>query len=231
MKNRPLLSVCLMVLCIIASMVVWGRERFIKELRPSPIERYAAEGDNITICGKIYRQEQKENQDEGGRNMSIREILKDGEPALSKVCHPVTQFDQKLWDLLDDLKETLAQANGVGLAAPQVGILRRAVIVMDENFEPMELVNPEILAQEGEQNGLEGCLSVPGLWGYVTRPQWVKVKAQDRKGNWFEVEGQDLTARCFCHELSHLDGHLYTELTDRLYDSDELDELMEENEK
>ena len=103
--------------------------------------------------------------------MSIREILKDGEPALSKVCHPVTQFDQKLWDLLDDLKETLAQANGVGLAAPQVGILRRAVIVMDENFEPMELVNPEILAQEGEQNGLEGCLSVPGLWGYVKRPE------------------------------------------------------------
>ena len=140
--------------------------------------------------------------------MSIREILKDGEPALSKVCHPVTQFDQKLWDLLDDLKETLAQANGVGLAAPQVGILRRAVIVMDENFEPMELVNPEILAQE-----------------------WVKVRAFDRNGNAFEVEGTGLTARCFCHELAHLDGHLYTELTDRLYDSDELDELMEENEK
>ena len=150
--------------------------------------------------------------------MSIREILKDGEPALSKVCHPVTQFDQKLWDLL-------------GLAAPQVGILRRAVIVMDENFEPMELVNPEILAQEGEQNGLEGCLSVPGLWGYVKRPEWVKVRAFDRNGNAFEVEGTGLTARCFCHELAHLDGHLYTELTDRLYDSDELDELMEENEK
>ena len=163
--------------------------------------------------------------------MSIREILKDGEPALSKVCHPVTQFDQKLWDLLDDLKETLAQANGVGLAAPQVGILRRAVIVMDENFEPMELVNPEILAKEGEQNGLEGCLSVPGLWGYVKRPEWVKVRAFDRNGNAFEVEGTGLTARCFCHELAHLDGHLYTELTDRLYDSDELDELMEENEK
>lgn len=115
--------------------------------------------------------------------MSIREILKDGEPALSKVCHPVTQFDQKLWDLLDDLKETLAQANGVGLAAPQVGILRRAVIVMDENFEPMELVNPEILAQEGEQNGLEGCLSnVPGLWGYVKRPEWVKVRPSTGTG-------------------------------------------------
>ena len=146
------------------------------------------------------------------------------------MCHPVTQFDQKLWDLLDDLKETLAQANGVGLAAPQVGILRRAVIVMDENFEPIELVNPEIIAQEGEQNGLEGCLSVPGLWGYVKRPEWVKVRAFDRNGNAFEVEGTGLTARCFCHELAHLDGHLYTELTDRLYNSDELDELMEENE-
>ena len=119
----------------------------------------------------------------------------------------------------------------MGLAAPQVGILRRAVIVMDENFEPMELVNPEILAQEGEQNGLEGCLSVPGLWGFVKRPEWVKVKAQDRFGKEYEAEGTGLTARCFCHELAHLDGHLYTELTDRLYDSDELDELMEENEK
>ena len=95
-----------------------------------------------------------------------------GEPALSKVCHPVTQFDQKLWDLLDDLKETLAQANGVGLAAPQVGILRRAVIVMDENFEPWSWSTRRSLPRRGEQNGLEGCLSVPGLWGYVKRPEW-----------------------------------------------------------
>lgn len=93
--------------------------------------------------------------------MSIREILKDGEPALSKVCHPVTQFDQKLWDLLDDLKETLAQANGVGLAAPQVGILRRAVIVMDENFEPIELVNPEIIAQEGSRTAWRAVCPSP----------------------------------------------------------------------
>ena len=99
--------------------------------------------------------------------------------------------------------------------------------MMDENFEPMELVNPEILAQEGEQNGLEGCLSVPGLWA-MSAPGVVKVRAFDRNGNAFEVEGTGLTARCFCHELAHLDGHLYTELTDRLYDSDELDELMEE---
>ena len=162
--------------------------------------------------------------------MAIRTILTKGDPALNKVCHPVTKFDEKLAVLLDDLKETLAAANGVGLAAPQVGILRRAVIVVNEAGEMMELVNPEIIAQQGEQDGLEGCLSVPGLWGYVKRPEWVKVKAQDRKGNWFEVEGSGLTARCFCHELSHLDGHLYTELTDHLYTSEELDKMMEEQE-
>ena len=162
--------------------------------------------------------------------MAIRTILTKGDPALNKVCHPVTKFDHKLAVLLDDLKETLADANGVGLAAPQVGILRRAVIVVNEAGEMMELVNPEIIAQQGEQDGLEGCLSVPGLWGYVKRPEWVKVKAQDRKGNWFEVEGSGLTARCFCHELSHLDGHLYTELTDHLYTSEELDKMMEEQE-
>ncbi len=162
--------------------------------------------------------------------MAIRTIVTREDPVLTKVCHPVTKFDDKLADLLDDMKETLAQANGVGLAAPQVGILRRAVIVTTREGEELELINPEILDQSGEQTGLEGCLSVPGLWGYVTRPQWVKVKAQDRKGNWFEVEGQDLTARCFCHELSHLDGHLYTELADRLYTSDELDEMQQEDE-
>ena len=161
--------------------------------------------------------------------MAIRTIVTREDPVLTKVCHPVTKFDDKLADLLDDMKETLAQANGVGLAAPQVGILRRAVIVITQEGEELELINPEILDQSGEQTGLEGCLSVPGLWGYVTRPQWVKVKAQDRNGNWFEVEGQDLTARCFCHELSHLDGHLYTELADRLYTSDELDEMQQED--
>ena len=162
--------------------------------------------------------------------MAIRTILTKGDPALNKVCHPVTKFDHKLAVLLDDLKETLAAANGVGLAAPQVGILRRAVIVVNEAGEMMELVNPEIIAQQGEQDGLEGCLSVPGMWGYVKRPEWVKVKAQDRNGKWFEAEGSGLTARCFCHELSHLDGHLYTELTDHLYTSEELDRMMEEQE-
>lgn len=162
--------------------------------------------------------------------MAIRTILTKGEPALNKVCHPVTKFDDKLADLLDDLKETLAQANGLGLAAPQVGILRRAVIVVNEEGEMLELVNPEIIAREGEQDGLEGCLSVPGMWGYVKRPARVRVKAQDRKGNWFEVEGSDITARCFCHELSHLDGHLYTELCDKLYTNEDLDRMMEEQE-
>lgn len=163
--------------------------------------------------------------------MAIRTIVTREDPVLSKVCHPVTKFDKKLSDLLDDLKETLASANGLGLAAPQVGILRRAVIVVDDNGEMLELVNPEIIAREGEQDGLEGCLSVPGLWGYVKRPAWVKVRAQDRQGNWFEAEGHDVTARCFCHELSHLDGHLYTELCDKLYTNEDLDRMMEEQEK
>lgn len=162
--------------------------------------------------------------------MAIRTILTEGDPVLNKVCHPVTRFDEKLGDLLDDLKETLAAANGLGLAAPQVGILRRAVIVVDDSGEMLELVNPEITDQKGEQDGLEGCLSVPGKWGYVKRPAWVKVKAQNRKGGWFEVEGTEVTARCFCHELSHLDGHLYVELTDRLYTSEELDAMAAEEE-
>ena len=163
--------------------------------------------------------------------MAIRTILTEGDPVLNKVCHPVTRFDEKLGDLLDDLKETLAAANGLGLAAPQVGILRRAVIVVDDSGEMLELVNPEIIDQKGEQDGLEGCLSVPGKWGYVKRPAWVKVKAQNRKGDWFEVEGTEVTARCFCHELSHLDGHLYVELTDRLYTSEELDAMAAEEEE
>lgn len=161
--------------------------------------------------------------------MSIRTIITQEDPILHKRCHPVTQFDQKLWDLLDDMKETLASANGVGLAAPQVGILRRAVIVVNEAGTMMELVNPEIIDQRGEQDGLEGCLSVPGMWGNVKRPMWVKVRAQDRMGKQFECEGEELTARCFCHELAHLEGQLYTELTDHLYTSEELDAMMEEN--
>ena len=160
--------------------------------------------------------------------MAIRVILTDRDPVLHKKCHPVTQFDDRLADLLDDLKETLADANGAGLAAPQIGILRRAVVVVDENGQMVELVNPEIIASEGEQNDLEGCLSVPGLWGYVTRPEKARVKAQDRKGNWFEVEGEGVVARCFCHEIEHLDGRVFTEHVDHIYTTEELDELLGE---
>ena len=161
--------------------------------------------------------------------MALRTILTDEDPVLHKVCRPVTKFDQKLHDLLDDLKETLAHANGAGLAAPQVGILRRAVIVVDANDQMLELVNPEIIASEGEQEGFEGCLSVPGRWGVVKRPQKARVRAQDRNGNFFEAEGEDIVARCFCHEIDHLDGHLFSELAGRLYTNEELDELMEED--
>ena len=163
--------------------------------------------------------------------MAIRTILTDEDPALHKKCHPVTKFDEKLGRLLDDMKETLAHANGAGLAAPQIGILRCAVIVVDGNDQMLELVNPEIIETEGEQEGFEGCLSVPGRWGVVKRPMKAKVKAQDRHGNWFEAEGEEIVARCFCHELEHLDGHLFTERAPKLYTNEELDKLMEEQEE
>lgn len=158
----------------------------------------------------------------------LRTIVTEGDPVLNKVCHPVTKFDEKLWNLLDDMQETLAQSNGVGLAAPQVGILRRVVLVINSEDEVLELINPTIIKAEGEQEGLEGCLSVPGKWGNVKRPMVVRVRAQDRNGNWFEAEDEELTARCFCHELDHLDGHLFVERTDRLFTSEELDAMMEE---
>ncbi len=160
--------------------------------------------------------------------MAVRTILTQEDPVLHKKCHPVTQFDAKLGRLMDDLKDTLAHANGAGLAAPQIGILRRAVVVMDAEDQMLELINPELIWTEGEQEGWEGCLSVPNQWGMVKRPMKAKVRAQDRTGAWFEVEGEEIVARCFCHELEHLDGHLFTERTGRLYTSEELDEMMEE---
>ena len=164
--------------------------------------------------------------------MALRTILTDNDPALHKVCRPVTNFDGRLHDLIDDLKETLAEANGAGLAAPQVGILRRVVIVVDNEENMLELVNPELIAQEGEQEGFEGCLSVPGRWGIVKRPQKAKVRAQDRNGNFFEVEGEDIVARCFCHEIEHLDGHMYYEKAEgRLLTEDEVDEIMQKAEE
>ena len=154
--------------------------------------------------------------------MGLRKILTDKEPALHKVCKPVVNFDAKLFKLLDDMKETLQDANGVGLAAPQVGILRRVVLV-DTGEEVLELVNPELLETYGEQEGAEGCLSVPGKYGLVKRPYYAKVRAQDRHGEWFECEGEELIARCFCHELDHLDGIVYTEVMERFLTEEELE--------
>ena len=159
--------------------------------------------------------------------MGLRKIMTVKEPCLHKVCRPVEKFDGKLHRLLDDMKETLAEANGVGLAAPQVGILRR-VVVVDTGEEMLELVNPELLETSGEQIGSEGCLSVPGKYGIVKRPNYAKVRAYDRDGNEFEVEGEELMARCFCHELDHLDGIVYTEIMERYLTEEEMGELSEE---
>lgn len=154
--------------------------------------------------------------------MGLRRILTAEDPALHKVCRPVEKFDRRLHRLLDDMQQTLAEANGVGLAAPQVGILRRVVIV-DTGEEILELVNPELLETSGEQEGAEGCLSVPGKYGLVKRPNYAKVRAQDRNGEWFEAEGEELIARCFCHELDHLDGIMYTEIMERFLTEEELE--------
>lgn len=156
--------------------------------------------------------------------MGLRKILTDKDPALHKVCKPVTAFDSKLHKLLDDMAETLVDSGGVGLAAPQVGILRRVFLVdvgVEEN-EIIEFINPEILETDGEQEGPEGCLSVPGKYGLVKRPYYVKVRAQDRNGDWFEAEGEELIGRCFCHENDHLDGIVYTQVMDRFLTEEEL---------
>ena len=153
--------------------------------------------------------------------MGLRKILTSKDPALHKVCKPVTSFDKKLHKLLDDMRETLIDSNGVGLAAPQVGILRRVVLV-DVGDEIIELINPTMLETDGEQVGAEGCLSVPGKYGLVKRPYYAKVRAQDRNGDWYVAEGEEITARCFCHELDHLDGIVYTEVMERFLTEEEL---------
>ena len=162
--------------------------------------------------------------------MALRNIVEKGDSILSKHCRPVTEFNEKLHTLLDDMAETLIKSSGVGLAAPQVGVLRRAVLVLETNVAEgeqeriIELINPEIIAQSGEQEGPEGCLSIPGVYGWVKRPDTVRVKAQDRNGSWFEAEGVGLTARAFCHELDHLDGVLFDSLADHIMSQEELDE-------
>ena len=165
--------------------------------------------------------------------MAQRHIVKQGDPVLTKHCREVTDFNSRLHMLLDDMRETLAQANGVGLAAPQVGVLRRAVIVLETNVPEgeeeymIELVNPVIIEADGEQIGAEGCLSVPGEFGIVKRPEHVKVRAQDRNGAFFEVEGEGLTARAFCHELDHLEGTLFTTKASRMLTPEELQSVGE----
>lgn len=142
--------------------------------------------------------------------MALRNIVKDGDPVLNKVCRKVEKFDDRLAMLLDDMRDTLYHADGVGLAAPQVGVLRR-IAVVDVGDGPIELVNPEIVSVDGgEEEASEGCLSCPGVFGVVSRPRIVRLKAQDRNGKWCMYKGEGLKARCFCHELDHLDGILFT---------------------
>ncbi len=161
--------------------------------------------------------------------MALRNILTKEQPGLYKKCRPVTDFNPRLHQLLDDMRETMINANGVGLAAPQVGVLRRAVLVIETNVPEgekehiIELINPEILEVSGEQDGPEGCLSVPGEYGLVKRPMTVRVRAQDRNGEWFEAEGTGLTARCFCHEIDHLDGIVFTSKVERMLTEEELE--------
>lgn len=149
--------------------------------------------------------------------MAIREIREKGDEILYKKCKPVVKFDEKLHILLDDMYETMQSRDGVGLAAPQVGILKRAVVI-DVGDGKIELINPEIVEESGEQTGSEGCLSVPGVFGEVTRPNVVTVKAQDRNGKWFKITGKELLARAFCHEIEHLDGKLFLDRVIRFID-------------
>jgi peptide deformylase len=170
--------------------------------------------------------------------MAIRNILKDDDPGLMKKSRVVTDFNKRLHLLIDDMRETLIEANGLGLAAPQVGVLRRVALIVDINIETefpeeqiIELINPEIINEAGEQTGSEGCLSVPGVYGIVTRPDTVRVRAQDRFGKVFEFEGSELTARAVCHECDHLNGVIFTSLAERILTEEELAEMAAERER
>jgi len=176
--------------------------------------------------------------------MALRNILKDNDSGLLKKSRIVTDFNKRLHVLLDDMRETLIDANGLGLAAPQVGVLRRAILIVDtsievdESAEPeeqyssqiVELINPEIIARSGEQSGSEGCLSVPGIYGLVKRPDFVKVRAQDRTGMTFEIWGKGLTARALCHEVDHLEGVMFTTLAERFLTEEEVEDYAHEHE-
>ena len=163
--------------------------------------------------------------------MATRNIVTKEEPLLYKKSRPVKAFDARLHQLLDDMAETLLSSGGVGLAAPQVGVLRRAVLVIETNVPEgeeeklIELINPEIIESSGEQYGAEGCLSFPGRFGIVRRPMHVVVRAQDRNGEFFEVEGEGLTARAFCHEIDHLNGQVFLDKAERMLSEEELAEM------
>lgn len=145
--------------------------------------------------------------------MALRTIRVEGDPVLTKVSRPVDKMTPRIEDLIEDMLDTMYEAQGVGLAAPQVGILKR-IVVIDVGDGPIVLINPEIIETSGEQTGDEGCLSVPGMAGQVTRPNYVKVRALDEEMNEVEYEGEELLARAFCHEIDHLDGHIYTEFVE-----------------
>ncbi len=162
--------------------------------------------------------------------MAIRNIVRVGDDVLAKECRPGEIFDNKLRQLLDDMQDTLYEANGAGLAAPQVGVLRQ-VCVIDVGDGLVELINPEIVHVEGEQSGAEGCLSLPDEWGMVSRPQRVTVKAQNRKGKWFETTGEDLFARCICHEVDHLHGIVFTDKVSRMLTPEEIEQMQKEQEQ
>ena len=149
--------------------------------------------------------------------MAIRKIVTYGDDVLTKKCRTVEKFDDRLNELVNDMFDTLYNSGGAGLAAPQVGILRR-IAVIDIVEGPIELINPEIISTEGTQTGTEGCLSNPGKFGIVTRPKKVTVRAQDRKGEWHEYVGEDLLARAFCHETEHLDGKMFMDLVEEWVD-------------
>ena len=153
--------------------------------------------------------------------MAIRNILLETDEALRKVSRPITHFDERLRTLLDDMAQTMYQANGVGLAAPQVGVLRRAIVI-DIGEELIELINPEIIEAKGEQDGTEGCLSSPGQFGMVCRPNFITVKAQDRYGKEFTLSGEGYLARAFAHEIDHLNGVLFKDLASRMLTEEEL---------
>ena len=169
--------------------------------------------------------------------MATRNILLDGDRALCKKSRVVTDFNKRLHILLDDMRETMIEANGLGLAAPQVGVLRRVVLIVDTSIESkdpgeqiIELINPEIIEIEGAVTSSEGCLSLPGVYGYVSRPDFVRIRANDRFGNVFELEGDNLTARAICHEIDHLNGVIFTSIAERLLTDEEIAQLAAENE-